>query len=82
VLSGLADVSPSQTRSKRQADLDGGYFDYPADAFTVGVLGGVRVACLSKDQQIRFTEATNLARSTHTISNCYLSNVSSIILAI
>jgi lincosamide nucleotidyltransferase A/C/D/E len=38
----------------RQADLDGGYFDYSADAFGHGLLGCVRVACLSRDQQLRF----------------------------
>lgn len=38
----------------RQAGLDGGYFDYPGDAFGDGMLRGVRVACLSRDQQIRF----------------------------
>jgi hypothetical protein len=37
-----------------QADRDGGSFDYPADAFGDGVLGGVSVPCLSRKQQIRF----------------------------
>lgn len=38
----------------RQADLDGGHFDYPPDAFTTGLLGGVVTPCLSPEQQIRF----------------------------
>jgi lincosamide nucleotidyltransferase A/C/D/E len=35
----------------RQADLDGGFFDYPPDAFTRGRIAGRGVPCLSVDQQ-------------------------------
>jgi lincosamide nucleotidyltransferase A/C/D/E len=38
----------------RQADLDGGSFDYPLDAFSHGLIAGRRVACLSVGQQRRF----------------------------
>jgi lincosamide nucleotidyltransferase A/C/D/E len=37
-----------------QADLGGGQFDYPPEAFDQGSLGGVRVPCLSRDQQLLF----------------------------
>jgi len=38
----------------RQADVDGGHFEYPRDCFTSGSIGGVAVPCLSVDQQLRF----------------------------
>ncbi len=38
----------------RQADVDGGRFDYPPDAFSTGRLGGAGVPCLSREQQLRF----------------------------
>jgi lincosamide nucleotidyltransferase A/C/D/E len=38
----------------RQADVGGGKFDYPSEAFDQGTLGGVRVPCLSRDQQLTF----------------------------
>lgn len=38
----------------RQADRDGGSFDYPAQAFVVGGLDGVAVPCLSREQQVTF----------------------------
>ena len=38
----------------RQADVDGGHFDYPPDAFSVGSLASVPVPCLSRAQQLRF----------------------------
>ena len=38
----------------RQPDVDGGHFEYPRDCFTAGSIGGVAVACLSVDQQLRF----------------------------
>lgn len=37
-----------------QAGLDGTTFRYPAEGFTHGVIGGVRVACLSRDLQVAF----------------------------
>jgi lincosamide nucleotidyltransferase A/C/D/E len=37
-----------------QADLDGGHFDYPRDAFAHGSIAGRTVACLSLQQQVRF----------------------------
>jgi lincosamide nucleotidyltransferase A/C/D/E len=38
----------------RQADHGDGHFDYPPDAFGMGVLAGVAVPCLSRQQQVRF----------------------------
>ena len=38
----------------RQADRDGGWFDYPPHAFRAGSLAGVAVPCLSAGQQLRF----------------------------
>ena len=38
-------------RHGRQADLDGGFFDYPSDAFTRGLITGRSVPCLSAHQQ-------------------------------
>jgi lincosamide nucleotidyltransferase A/C/D/E len=40
----------------RQADVDGGHFEYPRDCFSAGSIGGVTVACLSVAQQLRFHE--------------------------
>lgn len=44
----------------RQAALGGGYFDYPLDAFGTGVLGDMEVACLSREQQLRFHQGYDL----------------------
>ncbi|MGW0932583.1 nucleotidyltransferase domain-containing protein [Streptomyces sp. NPDC002644] len=38
----------------RQADLQGGFFLYPRNAFTVGRIGGRTVPCLSATQQLAF----------------------------
>jgi lincosamide nucleotidyltransferase A/C/D/E len=38
----------------RQADVDGGHFEYPRDCFTAGSIEGIPVPCLSVDQQLRF----------------------------
>lgn len=38
----------------RQADLDGGVFDYPPDAFSRGLIAGHGVPCLSVRQQRLF----------------------------
>jgi len=38
----------------RQADVDGGCFDYPPEAFTEGVLERLVVPCLSREQQMQF----------------------------
>lgn len=38
----------------RQADLGGGHFDYPPEAFTVGGLNGRAIPCLSPKQQRQF----------------------------
>ena len=38
----------------RQADLEGGSFDYPPDAFSRGLIDGRTVPCLSARQQRRF----------------------------
>jgi lincosamide nucleotidyltransferase A/C/D/E len=44
----------------RQADLDGGYFEYPSDCFVTGRIGGRAVPCLSVEQQLRFREGYEL----------------------
>ena len=54
---GRVDVHPvvfDATGHGRQDDLGGGQFDYPAGAFDQGTLGGVRVPCLSRNQQLLF----------------------------
>jgi lincosamide nucleotidyltransferase A/C/D/E len=54
---GWVDVHPvvfDATGHGRQADLGGGQFDYPQEAFYQGTLAGVRVPCLSCDQQLLF----------------------------
>ena len=38
----------------RQADLDGGWFEYPRECFVTGRIGGADVPCLSPDQQRSF----------------------------
>jgi lincosamide nucleotidyltransferase A/C/D/E len=38
----------------RQADLNGGYFEYPVGCFATGRIGKRSVGCLSIDQQLRF----------------------------
>jgi lincosamide nucleotidyltransferase A/C/D/E len=38
----------------QHADTRGGTFPYPAGSFVVGVIGGVRVPCLSAAQQVYF----------------------------
>jgi len=38
----------------RQADVDGGHFDYPPDGFDIGVLDESEVPCLSREQQVAF----------------------------
>jgi hypothetical protein len=38
----------------RQADLEGGFFAYPPDAFGRGLIAGRAVPCLSARQQRRF----------------------------
>lgn len=51
------DVHPvafSADGSGRQADLDGGFFTYPPDAFDRGRIAGRAVGCLSARQQRRF----------------------------
>jgi lincosamide nucleotidyltransferase A/C/D/E len=54
---GWVDVHPvvfDATGHGRQADVGGGQFDYPPEAFDQGALGGVCVPCLSRDQQLLF----------------------------
>jgi lincosamide nucleotidyltransferase A/C/D/E len=38
----------------RQADVDGGHFEYPRECFSTGSIGGVAIPCLSIDLQLRF----------------------------
>jgi lincosamide nucleotidyltransferase A/C/D/E len=49
----------------RQPDLDGGHFDYPPGAFTVGVIGTRPVPCLSAAQQRRFRTGYPLRPQDH-----------------
>jgi lincosamide nucleotidyltransferase A/C/D/E len=52
---GRVDVHPvlfDASGDGRQADLDGGWFHYPRDGFTTGVLDGRSVPCLSVEQQL------------------------------
>ncbi len=54
---GWVDLHPlvfDDARHGRQADLDGGCYEYPPDAFVQGRLDDARVPCLSRDQQLRF----------------------------
>ena len=54
---GRVDVHPvtfDEMGDGRQADLDGGFFRYPAGCFTVGTIAGRRVNCLTIAQQLRF----------------------------
>jgi lincosamide nucleotidyltransferase A/C/D/E len=54
---GRIDVHPAvfaADGSARQAGLDDTWFDYPADCFVHGLIGGVRVRCLSREQQVTF----------------------------
>jgi lincosamide nucleotidyltransferase A/C/D/E len=51
------DVHPvafTETGVGRQADLSGGFFEYPPDAFGRGLIAGRGVGCLSAEQQRRF----------------------------
>jgi lincosamide nucleotidyltransferase A/C/D/E len=51
------DVHPvafGEDGSGRQADLDGGFFEYPPDAFGRGLIAGRSVGCLSARQQRLF----------------------------
>jgi lincosamide nucleotidyltransferase A/C/D/E len=52
---GWVDVHPvvfDATGHGREADLGGGRFDYPPEAFDQGALGGMCVPCLSRDRQL------------------------------
>ena len=50
----------------RQVGLDGAHFDYPPDAFTVAVLNGRRIDCLSVQQQRDFhTGYEHQTKDTH-----------------
>jgi lincosamide nucleotidyltransferase A/C/D/E len=54
---GWVDVHPvvfDATGYGLQADLGGGQFDYPPEAFDQGSPGGMYVPCLSRDQQLFF----------------------------
>ena len=54
---GRIDVHPAvfaADGSARQSGLDGAWFDYPAGCFVHGVIDGVRVRCLSREQQVTF----------------------------
>ena len=61
---GWVDVHPAVFDAAghgRQADVGGGKFEYPSEAFDQGTLGGVRVPCLSRDQQLPSILVTRLA---------------------
>ena len=54
---GWVDLHPvvfDQNRHGRQTDFQGGHFDYPPAAFGIGHLGAMSVACLSREQQVKF----------------------------
>ena len=54
---GRVDVHPvtfDERGDGRQADLDGGFFLYPAGCFTTGTIAGRGVDCLTVAQQLRF----------------------------
>jgi lincosamide nucleotidyltransferase A/C/D/E len=54
---GLVDVHPvvfDENGEGRQADVDGGFFLYPQGCFTSGYITGVRMGCISLEQQLRF----------------------------
>jgi lincosamide nucleotidyltransferase A/C/D/E len=44
----------------RQADVDGGWFDYPRGCFVAGRIADRGVPCLSIDQQLRFRQGYEL----------------------
>jgi hypothetical protein len=48
---GVAALAGRQTRSHRDLDLDGGFFEYPRGVFVSGVIAGRVVGCLSAAQQ-------------------------------
>jgi lincosamide nucleotidyltransferase A/C/D/E len=49
----------------RQADLDGGGFDYPPECFVTGVIDGITIPCLSVAQQLRFRQGYELRDVDH-----------------
>lgn len=54
---GWVDVHPvafDESGHGRQQGLDGGHFDYPPEAFTVGGIHGREIPCLSLEQQLSF----------------------------
>lgn len=44
----------------RQADIGGGWFEYPPGSFSFGNLGGVVVPCLSQNKQLQFRRGYEL----------------------
>ena len=69
---GWVDVHPvtfDDTGQGRQAGLDGAHFDYTSDAFTVGVLNGRQINCLSVHQQRDFhTGYEHQAKDAHDLA--------------
>jgi lincosamide nucleotidyltransferase A/C/D/E len=60
---GWVDLHPvafDESGHGRQADVDGGWFDYPPGSFTFGNLADVVVPCLSLNQQLRFRRGYEL----------------------
>jgi lincosamide nucleotidyltransferase A/C/D/E len=49
----------------RQADLDGGSFEYPSGCFVTGRIGGTPVGCLSAELQLRFRTGYELRAVDH-----------------
>lgn len=63
-------VHPVTFGAGRQADLDGGFFGYPADAFSRGLIAGRTVPCLSERQQRRFrTGYPHRPQDTHDLAH-------------
>ncbi len=67
-LRGWVDVHPvafDDSGHGRQQDLDGGHFDYPPEAFTVGSVHGRSMPCLSLEQQRFYSGYELRPRDTH-----------------
>ncbi|GAA4966773.1 aminoglycoside adenylyltransferase [Pseudonocardia tropica] len=52
----LHPLEVSDDGSARQADLDGGFWEFPARYYATGVIGGRTVPCVSVEAQRRFHE--------------------------
>ncbi|RZT87346.1 lincosamide nucleotidyltransferase A/C/D/E [Pseudonocardia sediminis] len=65
---GWVDVHPLQIAddgSARQADLDGGFWEFPARYYTTGTIAGRSVPCVSVEAQLSFHEGYELRGVDH-----------------